>query len=89
MINLKKRLRDPLEFGEKVLVLAERLFKKDAPGRLYESITENKTFFNRDRVFTIRDRSRLKNNTYLYRLKEDSQRIKNRFLRQEICALKN
>ena len=52
-------------------------------------MTENETFFNRDRVFTIRKRSRLNNNTYLYRLKEDSQRIKNTFLRQEICALKN
>ena len=46
--NLKKdilnprKLREPLEIGEKVLVLAERLKKKDAPGRLYKSTTQNK-----------------------------------------------
>ena len=40
----KKRLRDPLEIGEKVLVLAQRLRKKDAFGRLHKSATENKSF---------------------------------------------
>ena len=44
----KKRLREPLGIDEKVLVLAERLRKKDAPGRLYKSTTENTTFFSRD-----------------------------------------
>ena len=29
-----KKLRDPLQIGEKVFVLSERLRKKDAPGRL-------------------------------------------------------
>lgn len=33
----KKKLRQPLALSEKVLVLAERLKKKDAPGRLYKS----------------------------------------------------
>ena len=37
----KKQLRDPLEIGEKVLLLAERLRKRDASGRLYKSTTEN------------------------------------------------
>ena len=49
----KKRLRDPLEVGEKVLVLTKRLRKKDVPERLYKSTTENKNFFNRERTFTI------------------------------------
>ena len=35
---------DQLDIGEKVLVLAERLKKKDAPGRLYKSTTENRPF---------------------------------------------
>ena len=42
----KKKLRNPLGIGEKILVLAERLKKKDAPGELYKSTTENKSFFN-------------------------------------------
>ena len=61
----KKRLRDPLEIGEKVLVMAKRLRKKDARRRLYKSTEENKTFFNRDRIFKISERSKLNNNTYL------------------------
>ena len=85
----KKRLRDPLEIGEKVLVLAEHLRKKDVPGRLYKSTTENKSFFNRDRTFIISERSKLNDNTYLYWLKENGRKVKNRFLRQELFTLKN
>ena len=44
----RKKLRRPLMVGEKVLVLAERLRKKDAPGNLYKSTTENTPFFNRN-----------------------------------------
>ena len=84
-----KRLRDPLEIGEKILVLAERLRKKDAPGRLCKSTTKNKSFFNRDRIFTISERSKLNNNTYIYWLKENGRKIKNRFLRQELFASQN
>ena len=88
----KKRLRDPLVIGEKVLVLAGRLRKQDAPGRLYKSTTQNKSFFNRTITFAISERLKLilsSDNTYLYWLKENGQKIKNKFLRQELFALKN
>ena len=75
----KKRLRGPLEIGGKVLVLAERLREKDAHGRLFKSTTENKTFFNRDRIVKISERSKLNNSTYLYWLKENSQKKKKDF----------
>ena len=52
--RFRKKLRSPLEIGEKVLVLAERLKKKDAPGTLYESTTENMSFFNREQIFIVR-----------------------------------
>ena len=71
------------------MILAERLRKKDAPGRLYKSTTENKSFFNRGRAFIISERSKLNDNTYLYWLKENGQKIKIRFLRQELFALKH
>ena len=67
----KKWLRDPLELGETVFIFAELLRKKDAPGRLYKSTRENKSFFNRDRTFIISERSKLNNTTYLYWLKEN------------------
>ena len=37
----KRKLREPLNIGKKVLVLAERFKRKDAPGRLYKSTTQN------------------------------------------------
>ena len=52
--NLEKKLCSPLTVGEKVLVLAERLRKKDAPGNLYKSTTKNTPFFNRNEVFIVR-----------------------------------
>ena len=83
--RIKKKLRSPLNLTEKVLVLAERLTKKDTPGRLYKSSTENMPFFNRNRIFTIYKRAKLNNGTYLYWL--DSQKAKGRFLRQELFVL--
>ena len=73
----KKRLCGPLGIGEKMLVLSERLKKKDAPGRLYKSTTENRPFFSRSRIFTINKRVLTGDNTYYYWLKENDQKIKN------------
>ena len=47
----KRKLRIPLNLDEKVLVLAERLKKKDATGNLYKTSADNIPFFNRDRDF--------------------------------------
>ena len=41
-------------------------------------------FFNRNRIFTIYKRAKLDNGTYLYWLEEDGQKVKVRFLRQEL-----
>ena len=53
----KRKLRSPLNLDEKVLVLAERLKKKDVPGNLYKASTDNIPFFNRNRTFTIYKRA--------------------------------
>ena len=57
--------------GEKVLVLAERLKKKDSPGRLYKNTTENRLYFNRNIIFTINRSVLMGNNTNYYWLKEN------------------
>ena len=62
----KRKLRSPLNLDQKVLVLAERLKKKDAPGNLYKASTDNMPFFNRNRIFTICKRVKLNNGTFLY-----------------------
>ena len=83
----KRTLRSPLNLDEKVLVLAERLKKKDAPGNLYKTSTDNVPFFNRDRIFSIYKRARLNNGTYLYWVEEGGKKINGRFLRQELFAI--
>ena len=83
------RRKTTLNLDEKVLALAEKLKKKDAPGNLYKASTDNMPFFNRDRIFTIYKRAKLNNGTYLYWVVEDSKKINGRFLRQELFALNN
>ena len=88
----KKTLRSPLNNGEKVLVLAEGLKKKDAPGKIFKSSIGNIPFFNRNRIFTIYKKVTiiiLNNNYYLYWLEENEREVKGRFLRQELFALNN
>ena len=83
----KRKLREPLEISEKVLVLAERIKKKDAPGVLFKSTTENIPFFNKKEVFKIRKRN-LVNSVYNYWIKKDNnQNIDKRFIREELFAL--
>ena len=76
--------------GEKVLVLAERLKKKDAPGSLHNSTTENIPFFNRNEIFTVRKVLPIES-SYNYWISKtlDDKVIDKRFLRQELFALKN
>ena len=85
----KRKLRSPLNLDEKVLVLAERLKKKDAPGNLYKASTDNIPFFNRNQIFTIYKRVKLNNGTYLYWVEENGKKITGRFLRQELFASNN
>ena len=60
----KRTLRSPLSLDDKVLLLDERLKKKDTSGNLYKASTENMQFFKRDRLFTIYKRAKLNNDTY-------------------------
>ena len=85
----KRTLRSPLNLDEKVLVLAVRLKKKDAPENLYKVSTENMPFLNRNRIFNIYKRAKLNNGTFLYWVEEDSKKINGRFLRQELFAVNN
>ena len=84
-----RKLREPLKIGEKVLVLAERLKKKDAPGKLYKSSTQNKTFFIKDKIFIIRKLVQTTSNDWYYWMSEEnSENIdKFRYLRQELFTL--
>ena len=85
----KRKLREPLNINEKVLVLAERIKKKDAPKFLFKNTTENIPFFNRKEIFTI-ERYVLIDGSYYYWLKnEKNEKISKRFIREELFALNN
>ena len=86
----RKKLRSSLTVGEKVLVLAERLRKKDASGNLYKSMTQNISFFNREEICIVR-KVLLKENSYNYWISKTAggRIINKRFLQQELFALKN
>ena len=85
----KRKLREPLMIGEKVLILAERIKKKDAPGKLYKTTTQNKSFSNKDKIFIVKKRVKtLSNDWYYWVAEEKSDKInKFRFVRQELYAL--
>ena len=83
----KKKLREPLNINEKVLVLAERIKKKDAPKFLFKSTTENIPFFNKKEIFKI-SKYVLNDNTYNYWIKtENDKNIDKRFIREELFAV--
>ena len=86
----KKKLRDPLTIGERVLILASRLKKKDAPGVLFKSTTENKPFFSRKQVYVLKKIVKV-TDTFNYWISEEdkNQIIPNRFFREELFALNN
>ena len=85
----RKKLYSSLTVGEKVLLLAERIRKKDAPGNLYKSTTENISFFNRDEIFTVK-KVLLKEDSYNYWISKtaDGDIINKKILRQKLFALK-
>ena len=90
-LKRKKRLREPLAIGERVLILASRLKKKDAPGVLYKSTTENRPFFSKKHIYTVRKIVKV-NDVFNYWIsKEDdiNNIIPNRFFREELFALNN
>ena len=79
-----RKLRDPLNIGEKVFILSSRIRKKDVPGSFYKPTTENKPYYNRKEIFTIK-KVALINDVYNYWLKEESSR----FIGEELFALQN
>ena len=76
----RRKLIEPLDIGQKVILIAEHLRKKDAPGVLYNSSTQNKSFFNRNEVFIVNKRVGINNGkTDYYWVEKDHKNIKDRF----------
>ena len=86
----RRKLRSPLKIGEKVIILAERIKKKDAPSKFYKASTDNIPFFNRENIYTVYKKVNDNRGTFYYWLLDDKQqKVNGRFLRQELFALDN
>ena len=71
---LRRPLRELLKVGERVLALAERLEKKEAPKHLYKSTTEKFLFLNCEQIFVVIKGVKTSKNTYLYWISKRRQR---------------
>ena len=84
----RKKLRENLNISERVYVLAERIRKKSAPGKFYKQFVQNTSFFNKDRVYTIRKKQMIRGIRY-YWIKSPVADLPKRFSRSELFALKS
>ena len=55
----RKNLRENLNVGKKVLVLAERIRKKSALGKFYKLSVQNIPYFNKEQTFVITNRQKI------------------------------
>ena len=82
----RKKLREELLIGEKVLVLAERFKKKAAPAKFYKQSVQNISYFNQERTFRIRKIQPREGIKY-YGLKDaKNNKLIKRFQRTELSA---
>ena len=85
----RKKLREELLIGEKVLVLVERIKKKAAPGKFYKQSVENISYLNKERRFITRKIQPIDSIKY-YWLKDaqSNRKLPNRFQRTELFAVR-
>ena len=62
--RFKKTLREPLHIGGLVYVSAERVKKKDTPGKVNISTIENTPFSDKNPFFIVRKRVKIKEGKY-------------------------
>ena len=86
MTKNEKKIREKLNIGEKVYVLAERIKKKSAPEKFYKQSVQNISYFNKDVVFTIRKKQVVDNIQY-YWIKSPMANLPNRFSRTELFQI--
>ena len=84
----RKKLKENLNIGEKVYILAERIKKKSAPGKFYKQSVQNISYFNKDVIYTIRKKHIVDNIRY-YWVKIPLKNLPKRFQRTELFALKS
>ena len=85
----KKKLRENLNINEKVLVLAERIRKKSAPGKSSKQSVQNISYFNKEKVFFIRKKQKIDKISYYWLKDSQNKKLTKRFQRTELFAVNN
>ena len=76
----RRKLRENLNIGEKVLVLAERIRKKSAPGKFYKQSVQNILYFNTEMTFSIIKKQKIdKINYYWLKNLQNNRNLSKRF----------
>ena len=87
-LRKRKKLRENLNIGERVYVLAERIKKKSAPGKFYKQSVQNISYFSKETVYTIRKKKMIDGIRY-YWFKSLIADLPNHFLRTELLTLRS
>ena len=85
----KKKLRKNVNIIEKVLVLAEIIRKKSAPGKFYKQTVQNISYFNKENIFFIRKKQKIHKISYYWLKDPQNKRLTKRFQRTKLFAINN
>ena len=55
-----------MNINSKVLVLAERIRKKSAPGKFYKQSVQNISYFNKEKIFFSRKKQKIDKISYYW-----------------------
>ena len=87
-LRKKKKLRVPLEIGEDILLILSRIKRKNDPGKFYKSTVGNKSFFDKNAIFTVTNRRNIDNKTFYWiKNKKTNKKVLFCVIREEIYAL--
>ena len=85
----RRKLRNNLNIGEKVLVLAERIKKKPTLRKFYKQSVQNISYFNKVKTFLIRKKQTTDKITYYWlRETQTNRKVSKRFHRTELFPIK-
>ena len=82
----RKKLRENLNVGERVYILAKRIKKKSTPGKFYKQSVQNNSYFNKETIYIIRKKKIVDGIRY-YWVKIPLTDLGKRFQRTELFAL--
>ena len=85
----KKKLRKNVNINEKVLVLAEMIRKKSAPGKFYKQSVQNISYFNKENIFFIRKKQKIHKISYYWLKDPQNKRLTKRFQRTKLFTINN